>query len=399
MFDQMQYDAWMMSLSEYFMKHYAYHIVAMPKNSKELWLVNSKRQTNRIIMISSMPVDQFDSESIEKHRSVLAQVYQIDPQGINISVNQAMVETDDFNVIVGPGNTSVSPHLKEFKNIAMVLKVSNDSKKAVTRSMRSLSRQVQRARQKTARKLMPITTAVTTLCVALFFAMTLFMQVQGKPLSTASVMFGAYYKPLIVAGNEWFRLLTAGFLHADIFHLLMNLFALNMIARVAEPVLGKRKFLTLLLSGVIAGNVFVFIRNDASIGLGLSGGIFALMGWLVIYLFESGAFQNKKLRNEILYTLLLNAMISMMPGISFMAHLGGFVTGIFFAVIVSKHKDWKLNRQAALAMTLIMVLSMGYLMINNRQYIKSPALEKDLIETWQKVGIDSYADRISELLN
>ena len=50
-------------------------------------------------------------------------------------------------------------------------------------------------------------------------------------------------------------------------------------------------------------------------------------------------------------------------------------------------------------MTLIMVLSMGYLIINNTQYIKSPALEKDLIETWQKVGIDSYADRISELLN
>lgn len=398
MFPQAQYDAWMMALAEYFIKHYGYQIVAMPKTIKEIWLVNPKREHNRIIMVTSLGVDHFNLESINKHRSVLAQVYQIPLEGLNISVNQAMVPTDDYNVIVGPGTSSVSPLLADFKNINTVLKVAKDPNKAVQQAVRSLNRQGQKMRQRSARKLMPVTGVISAVCAIIYFAMAIYVQTSGIPLTAVAVMFGAYYKPLIVAGNEWFRLITAGFLHADVFHLMMNMFALNMIARVAEPVLGKRKYLSLLLLGVVSGNIFVFIRNEAVVGLGLSGGIFALMGWLVVYLFESGAFANKKLRNEIIYTLAINVMISLMPGVSFMAHLGGFVSGVFFAVVFSQHKDWALNRLVALGMSLVMVLSMGYLMKVNSFYDQVPQLDQAIVVGWKQAGFDDYAKHLINIL-
>lgn len=398
MFDQLQYDAWMMNLAEYFVKDYGYHIVAMPKNVKEIWLVNEKREAQKVIMISSLPIDQFNHDSIKNHLMVLQKIYRSIDAGVNISVNQSFAETDEYNVIVGPGISSVSDQIKSFKNIQNVLKPSSNLNQTVSKSVYSLNRQIQKVQRKGARKMMPITTIISTLCVALFVLVSAVMAWKGLSFSTTIVLFGAYYKPLIVAGNEWFRLLTSGFLHADIFHLLMNLFALNMIARVAEPVLGKRKYTALLLFGVIFGNLFVFIRNEGNLGLGLSGGIFALMGWLVVYLFESGAFRNKQLRNEIIYTLALNLMISMMPGISFMAHFGGFVFGVFFAVVFSKHKDWKLNRQSAIAMALLMIFSIGFLSVKNMEYELIPNLDRQLVIDAKTLGLSSYAQHLNNIL-
>lgn len=398
MFNQEQYDAWMMTLSEYFIKHYDYHIVAMPKNIKEIWLVNPKRDTQRIVTITSLPINSLDRIALETHRKLLLKVYQIEDEGLTISVNQSMVPTDDYHVVVGPGVVSKSSQIEGFKNIQNILKPSSNASRAVNQAMGSLNRQIQKVQRRGARKLMPVTTVVSTLCVVLFFVMATLMSTQDMLVAPAAVMMGAYYKPLIVAGNEWFRLITAGFLHADVFHLFMNLFALNMIARVAEPVLGKRKYLILLLFGVVSGNLFVFIRNEPIPGLGLSGGIFALMGWLIVYLFESGAFRNKKLRNDIIFTLALNVMISTMPGISFMAHLGGFVFGVFFAVIVSKHKEWELNRQAAMVMSLAMVVSMGFLTYKNMDYELIPQLDRIVIQNVRDFGFDAYADRLTDVL-
>ena len=398
MFDQAQYDAWMMNLSEYFIKEYGYHIVAMPKNVKEIWLVNPKRESQRIVMISSLPISEFNQASIENHRGVLRKVYQFDDQGLNISVNQSFAETDENNVIVGPGSSSVSSQLKGFKNIQTVLKPSSNLSNVVEKSVRSLNRRIQKVQRKGIRRMLPVTTVISAICIAMYFIMVTIMSVYELPVSTAAVLMGAYYKPIIVAGKEWLRLLTAGFLHADVFHLFMNLFALNMIARVAEPVLGKRKYLLLLLTGVVFGNLFVFIRNDAGVGLGLSGGIFALMGWLVVYLFESGAYQNKRLRNEIIYTLLVNIMISMVPGISFMAHLGGFVLGVFFAVMFSQHPDWDLNRKSALVMYFVMVVFLGAMTFNNMDYEKNPRLDEAIVLSAREVGLDSYANHLQNIL-
>ena len=122
------------------------------------------------------------------------------------------------------------------------------------------------------------------------------------------------------------------------------------------------------------------------------------MGWLIVYLFESGAFRNKKLRNDIIFTLALNVMISTMPGISFMAHLGGFVFGVFFAVIVSKHKEWELNRQAAMVMSLAMVVSMGFLTYKNMDYELIPQLDRIVIQNVRDFGFDAYADRLTDVL-
>src|SRR5215216_174260 len=61
------------------------------------------------------------------------------------------------------------------------------------------------------------------------------------------------YGPL-VADGEWWRLLTAGFLHGGLFHLLLNMYALYFLGRMLEPALGHVRFAALYFASLLAGS-------------------------------------------------------------------------------------------------------------------------------------------------
>ena len=130
-------------------------------------------------------------------------------------------------------------------------------------------------------------------------------------------------------------LFTAGFVHVDVFHLLINIMAFRNLGTMIEPVLGKKRYLFVLIAGILFGNMFVFIVDDGAVGLGISGGLFALLGVLLVYLFETQAIRNPRIRNQVISTLIMNLMISMLPNVSMMAHLGGLQVGIFLGIIFS----------------------------------------------------------------
>jgi hypothetical protein len=78
-----------------------------------------------------------------------------------------------------------------------------------------------------------------------------------------------------VADGEYYRLLTAAFLHAGVFHILMNMFALAQLGPVLEAALGRLRFTALYVLSALGGSVLSYLLSEPfQLGVGASGAIF-----------------------------------------------------------------------------------------------------------------------------
>ncbi|WP_433784789.1 rhomboid family intramembrane serine protease [Actinomycetospora sp. CA-101289] len=134
--------------------------------------------------------------------------------------------------------------------------------------------------------------------------------------------------PADVAAGEWYRLVTAGFLHAGPLHIAFNMIALWVLGRDLELVLGRLRYGLLYGVSLLGASTAVVLLGapDRPV-LGASGAVFGLMGGLVIVL--------RRLRmspGPALATIAINVVLTFtIPGLSVLGHLGGLVTGLAVA--------------------------------------------------------------------
>ena len=131
-----------------------------------------------------------------------------------------------------------------------------------------------------------------------------------------------------VADGEYYRLLTAAFLHAGLFHILLNMFALAQLGSVLEPALGRTRFLALYLLSALGGSVLSYVMSSPlQLGVGASGAIFGLFGAYYVVVRHLGGETR-----SIVTLLVINLVITFaVPIIDWRAHLGGLVTGAVIA--------------------------------------------------------------------
>ncbi len=92
-----------------------------------------------------------------------------------------------------------------------------------------------------------------------------------------------------VAEGQWYRLLTAAFLHAGLFHLLMNMFALFTVGPPLEAALGRSRFLTLYVLSALGGSTLsMLVSSPGTLGVGASGAIFGLFGAFYVVVRRGG---------------------------------------------------------------------------------------------------------------
>lgn len=151
------------------------------------------------------------------------------------------------------------------------------------------------------------------------------------------ILCGAFYKPFILAG-DYYRLLTAGFVHANMIHLFVNMISLYSIGRVIEKMLGK-KYIILLLGSVLFGNLFVLCMKDHTVNVGLSGGLYGLLACYIYYLVKRKLYRIPQIRNSLITMILMNLLINFMPGVSWLAHLGGFISGFFLSIFFMRQVE------------------------------------------------------------
>ena len=147
-----------------------------------------------------------------------------------------------------------------------------------------------------------------------------------------STVFGALSQaPADVAVNgEWWRLLTAAFLHIGPVHLLLNMLALLVFGAELEGALGRGRFLTLYLVSALGGATAIQLFGDFTTPVaGASTAIYGMLGGLGVVLLV----RKQDLRG-LLTLLVINLFISFLPGVSLIGHLGGLVTGALTAGIL-----------------------------------------------------------------
>src|SRR3712207_2907292 len=91
-----------------------------------------------------------------------------------------------------------------------------------------------------------------------------------------------------VADGEWWRLISAGFLHADPIHLLLNMIALWFLGQLLEPALGTLRYLALYFAALLAGSFGVMLVGNLDPTVGASGAVYGLMGAAVVLLYRRG---------------------------------------------------------------------------------------------------------------
>lgn len=135
-----------------------------------------------------------------------------------------------------------------------------------------------------------------------------------------------------VAEGQWYRLVTAMFLHYGVVHLLLNMWALWVLGRTLEAVLGPLRFLALYLLAGLGGNVAVYLFSAPNRpSAGASTAIFGLFAAIFVIMRRLG-----RDTSAIVPILVINLIFTFtVPGISIAGHLGGLVTGALMALVLA----------------------------------------------------------------
>lgn len=208
---------------------------------------------------------------------------------------------------------------------------------AVLENMESGSRAAGRA------KIPLVTIGLVAVNVLIFLLMELF----GDTADAGTVLrWGGLYPPLIADGHQWWRLLTAGFLHFGAEHLVNNMLILYCMGDRLEHAVGHGKMCVIYLLSLLGGSLLSYgmmlAAGDYAISAGASGAVYGIIGgvlWIVIR--HQGHYAGISTK-RMLFMLLLTVYYGFTSvDIDNWGHIGGLAVGFCAAVILYHGKYQK----------------------------------------------------------
>jgi membrane associated rhomboid family serine protease len=140
-----------------------------------------------------------------------------------------------------------------------------------------------------------------------------------------------------IADGEYYRLLTAGFLHAGFFHLLFNMLSLYILGSILEPAVGRLRFGLIYFVSLLAGSFGALLLEPNSPTVGASGAIFGLMAAAALVMRSRGM---SVMESGLGIWILLNLLITFtVPNISIGGHVGGLLGGAVCALLLFDLRD------------------------------------------------------------
>ncbi len=237
--------------------------------------------------------------------------------------------------------------------------------------------------------------AITYTIIAINIVVFMIMGLQGagvfEPNGLVHLRWGSNYGPLTTSG-DWWRLITAGFLHFGIFHLVFNMYALFSVAVHLEPQLGKLQYLTIYVcSAVLAGVASLCWHNEPVNSAGASGAVFGMYGaFIAMVSLKLIVIKNMRpLLLSILIFLLYNLVSAIRGGIDLAAHTGGLVSGLLMGYIFAfsiKNGKQQMASLISVASIAITVLLSGWYLQQNK------VSAEDRSALLREIKNDSYPD-------
>jgi membrane associated rhomboid family serine protease len=135
-----------------------------------------------------------------------------------------------------------------------------------------------------------------------------------------------------VADGEWWRLVTAAFLHASVIHLLFNMLMLWWFGQALEAAIGPARFIGVYAVSALAGSAGALLVSPEAFTVGASGAVFGILGaGLVLERQQIWVFGGSALG-----VVVLNVVLSfLISRISIGGHVGGLVGGALAMLVLS----------------------------------------------------------------
>jgi rhomboid protease GluP len=224
----------------------------------------------------------------------------------------------------------------------------------------------------------PATYTLLGINCAVFLGMLLNGVSLVSPTTDQLLRWGANCGPYVLLGGQWWRLITAMFVHVGIIHIATNMWCLWNLGLLAEPLMGPLGVVCAYVLTGLAGNLLSVAVHpgvpggpEGIVGAGASGAIFGLAGVLILLLksplLPLPKAETKRLRWSVIQFSILNFAIGLYTAfghspvqIDNMAHLGGFLSGLALGVPlvprIGAPKDLFLRRR------MMAVLGIGFLL-------------------------------------
>jgi membrane associated rhomboid family serine protease len=158
---------------------------------------------------------------------------------------------------------------------------------------------------------------------------------------------GALVGPLIAHQHEYWRILTAGFLHDGLLHIAVNMLSLYFVGRALEPGIGRLNYAAIYFASLLAGSFGALLFEPLAPTVGASAAIFGIFGALIVVARARGIpFWQSGLGPILLINLVFSLTYT---GISVGGHLGGLVGGLITGAMVVELAERRRHQWLAIA--------------------------------------------------
>ncbi len=340
-------DELIMRLVHYFVTEENYQPIVVNGVKNEIWLENLDAPY-RIIRINSnyihnedqLNFDSFKVKSIAKQIKKKTLSFKVNTLNILLDLNEGISiktvkDVDTYkiesikDVRKDSGLANLFPKLKTLtlqkeSNLDLIINITNDINEKTERDNKSYENIFKS-------KKIIITKILIIINIIMFVLSNLYPEILS--------MF--ILEPGAVKAGEYWRLITAAFLHADIIHIFVNMYSLSIIGSQLETFLGRTKYLSIyLFSAITASTLSCVVTKGLS--LGASGAIFGLLGSLAYFGYHYRLYFGSVLKSQILPVIAINLIIGFtVPLIDNAAHIGGLIGGVFItmALGINDKKD------------------------------------------------------------
>jgi len=181
----------------------------------------------------------------------------------------------------------------------------------------------------------PATTFLIAINTAVFLGMILGSgEIMGFSPQT-TLQWGSNFGPFTLSGEYW-RLVTASFIHANFIHFAMNMWCLWSLGQLSERLFGSSVTLAIYVLTGVGGAMLSIGLHPMRSEVGASAAVFGIAGAILSGIkfgkVPLASIHKRQIFSSLIFFVIFNLSFGMLPGIDNMAHLGGLVSGFLFGV-------------------------------------------------------------------
>ena len=352
------YDLLVMKLIHYFIVSENYTPIIIKGIDDEVWLENKNNEYSiiRIVTRKIINKEQYDYD-ILKTKHIAKQLkrklldFSMNVLSIYLDKNFYTNKIDNFDekyisILIKDEDDFINNEYinKAYKNLRDKFVYKEEGFELISKLTKEIEEKnikVGQEREKYMKNNKPIITYILIFINIVMFVL-MYMLGNGSENTNTLIDFGANYILLTKAG-EYYRLITSGFLHIGLIHLLLNMYSLYIVGTQVEYFYGKVKYIIIYLFSLIMGSLFtVALSSVNTVSAGASGAIFGLLGSILYFGVKYRGYIGNSLVNQIVPVVVLNLIIGFTtPGIGNAAHIGGLVGGYLISMAVGIGIDKK----------------------------------------------------------